>query len=192
MLKTLGLLATLLFASQSIAGLILYSDREQFESAVSTPLAFESFEDNVLEDVGVQSGYIRYRTYSSVVTDGDKALVLKEKNEVTFFFEHEVFAIGFDVNELNSSNLTYTDSAGNEIFNALEITEVWNASTFFGLTSDVGLTSFTLTGTGSTDAVYGIDAMQFTAAAVEVDEPWTLPLFALLFTGLVFIRRKFS
>ncbi|WP_147301952.1 hypothetical protein [Thalassotalea euphylliae] len=177
-----------LFSLNANASLIIYSDQEVFESAVSSPLAFEGFNDNALELVDVESGYIRYRTNSSLVSEGDRALTLRERNSVTFHFNHEVFAFGLFVNELNSTNLTYTDSLGNELADALTVTDIWNASTFFGVTSDVALTSFTLTGfttSSNANAVFGIDALQFTAPANDIPEPKTALIFLLALLALL-------
>ncbi len=189
MFKHLTAVVITLLAMQVNAGLIFYSDQTSFSSAVDSALAFEGFNDNQLEFLQVQSGYIRYRTTSSLVSEGEKALVLKESNSVTFTFDHDVYAFGFYVNELNSTNLDYQDSAGNELLNALKITDVWNASTFFAVTSDVAITSFTLIGTGASTALYGIDALQFTSA--NVDEPSTWLLFSLALIILL-IRIKMS
>lgn len=189
MFKHLTAVVITLLAMQANAGLIFYSDQTSFSSAVDSALAFEGFEDKQLEFLQVESGYIRYRTTSSLVSEGEKALVLKESNSVTFNFDHDVYAFGFFVNELNSTNLDYQDSAGNELLNALEITDVWNASTFFGVTSDVAITSFTLIGTGASTALYGIDALQFTSASVDEPSTWLLFSLALI---ILLIRIKMS
>lgn len=189
MFKHLTAVVFTLLAMQANAGLIFYSDQTSFSSAVDSALEFEGFNDNQLEFLQVQSGYIRYRTSSSLVSEGEKALVLKESNSVTFSFDHDVYAFGFYVNELNSTNLNYQDSAGNELLNALKVTDVWNASTFFGVTSDVAIASFTLIGSGASTALYGIDALQF--SSVNVDEAPTWLLFLLAFVILL-IRVRMS
>lgn len=180
---------TLITASSAYAGLIQYTNESDFNSALLAPLTFEGFNDNELSDVSVESGFIRYRTTSSLVSEGEKALVLKEKNTVTFHFDHEVFALSFFVNELNSTNLSYTDSGGNELIDVFKVTDIWNASTFFGITSDIGLTSFTLSGSGTSNALYGIDAMRFTAPT-NVPEPAPIALFALCILGLLVNKRR--
>lgn len=185
--KRIAVFAITLFTSQANAGLIFYSDQSAFVTAVDSPLALEGFNDNELDNVQVESGYIRYRTTSSLVSEGEKALVLRESNSVTFSFDHEVFAFSLFVNELNSTNLNYFDSNGNELFDAFKVTDIWNASTFFGVTSDVAISSFTLVGAGASTALFGIDALQFTAA--NVNEPATWLLFTMLAATLIY-RRK--
>lgn len=179
-LKWFSPLFLLLSSLPVSAGLITYSELDEFAANASTPLTLEGFNDNELSGVSVESGYIRYRDNDSLVSEGELALVLRERNAVTFLFDREVFDFGFYVNELNSTNLNYSDSAGNEIIDAFKITDIWYASTFFGVTSDVGITSFTLTGSGTSSAVYGIDALQFTAVAVSEPSTWMLLFLATL------------
>ena len=177
-----------LISTKANASLMFYSDQTAFESAVTSPLAFEGFNDNSLELVDVESGYIRYRTNSSLVSEGERALTLRERNSVTFYFDHDVFAFSLFVNELNSTNLNYTDSLGNELVDALKVTEISNASTFFGVTSDLALRSFTFTGfstSSNSNAVFGIDALQFTAVSSDIPEPATWLLFCLALVALL-------
>lgn len=188
-LRLLFSISALTLASGASAGLIQYTNQSEFDSALTTASAFEGFNDNNLNGISIESGFIRYRTTSSLVSEGEKALILKEKNTVTFNFENEIFALSFFVNELNSSNLSYSDSNGNELVDAFKITDIWNASTFFGVTSDVGFTSFTLTGSGTSNALYGIDAMQFTAPT-SVSEPASMALFVLCLIALTLNKRR--
>ncbi|MBO9491465.1 hypothetical protein J7384_13950 [Endozoicomonas sp. G2_1] len=192
-IKYLIMVMALLFVGSAKAGLMRHDNQDTFTSEVNSPLAFEGFNDNQLDFVSVESGYIRFRTNSSLVSEGEKALVLRERNSVTFHFDHDIFALSFYLNELNSTSLSYTDSAGHEIRDAFAITEVWNASTFFALTSDVGLRSFTLTGTSTAsnaNAVFGIDALQFTAPATDVPSPASWSIFALALAMLAMFKKS--
>ncbi|REL27227.1 PEP-CTERM sorting domain-containing protein [Thalassotalea euphylliae] len=192
-MKLFVLSVALLVSSQANAGVMFYSDQGAFETALNSPMTFEGFNDNPLALVEVESGYIRYRTNSSLVSEGERALTLRERNSVTFHFNHEVFAFGLFVNELNSTNLNYTDNLGNELIDALKVTDIWNASTFFGVTSDVALTSFTLTGfttSSNANAVFGIDALQFTASPTSVPEPATWLSFLLALFLLVRLSKQ--
>jgi len=180
----------LLGATQTAnAGLILYSDRESFEEAVTGNLSFEGFNsvDTLNEDLTVNKS--RYRTTTSLVSEGEKALSISENSVLTVTFDHDVFAFGFDLNELNSTNLDYLDDAGNEILNALLVTQVWNESTFFGLISDTAIRSFSLTGTGSNTAAYGFDALSYTASPTQVPTPQSLILFILAIGGMFLTTR---
>lgn len=183
----------LLLMNQARAGLIIYSDRVAFENAATSPLAFEGFNVNGTSTVDLSSNrnFNRYRTTSNHVSEGEKAISIYENDTFTVGFGHDVFAVGFDINELNSGNLNYFDSAGHSIFDALLVTEVTAASTFFGVISDTALTSFSLQGTGDSDtATYGFDALSYTADPNAVSEPLTISLFALAL--LVILRRKFK
>ena len=59
-------------STQAHAGLILFTDREAFENAVGTPLAFDGFNDKALTtiDISTNSGFKPYRTTSSHVSEG--------------------------------------------------------------------------------------------------------------------------
>lgn len=184
---------------QTQAGFILFTDRATFEDAVDTALTLESFEDLNFDDIGVttSSAYKRIKSTTSLVSEGDSAIAFMEKDEVTISFNHSIFALGFDINELNSASLDYSDSTGRYIEAALEITDVWNESTFFGLISDTALTSFTLSGYGSSGAVYGMDALTYSSAIVAVPTPvtWHLllaALFSLWFMALANKNSKFN
>ena len=88
----------LLGATQTAnAGLILYSDRESFEEAVTGNLSFEGFNssDTLNEDLTVNKS--RFRSTTSLVSEGDKALSISENSVLTVSFDHDVFAFGFDV-----------------------------------------------------------------------------------------------
>ncbi|MPW29540.1 hypothetical protein F9L16_11070 [Agarivorans sp. B2Z047] len=178
--------AVLGLTQQAHAGFIAYTDRAAFENAAGAELAFEGFNDPALlnEDLTISAN--RYRSTSSLVSEGAKALSIFESNTFTIDFEHDVFALGFDLNELNSSHLDYLDSAGHIIDEALKITDVWYESTFFGLISDTALRSFSLVGSGSSSAVYGFDALSYTAAT-PVPAPPTWPLM-LVGLSLVLLR----
>ena len=181
----LTLLVLICSVSRAQAGLILYSDRAAFESAAGASLAFEGFNDNTssLVELSTDAGFNPYRTTTSHVSEGDMAISVFERDTLTVNFDHEVFALGFDVNELNASNLTYLDSAGHEILDALQITSIWNASTFFGVISDTAITSFSLIGSGpdSLRATYGFDALSFSQPAISVPAPQSV---FLIVTGL--------
>lgn len=189
--RTILCAITFCFSAQANAGLILFSDRTLFENAVDHSLTFESFEDKSYDDFIIQSdpNFIRFRTTSSHVSDGEIALSLKEKANISFTFEHDVFAFGFDINELNSSNLNYLDSLGNEITDALTITEIWNESTFFGVISDTALRSFSLSGDTTQNATFGFDAFTYTSA-VMVPEPTTFTVFAMAVVVLILLRAR--
>ena len=183
--------AVLGLTQQAHAGFIVYTDRAAFENAAGGELAFEGFNAPALlnEDLTVSAN--RYRSTSSLVSEGAKALSIFEANTLTIDFNYDVYALGFDLNELNTSNLDYLDSAGHLIDDALKITDVWNDSTFFGLISDTALRSFSLVGSGSSGAVYGFDALSFTAAAaVPVPPSWPLMLAGL--SLVLFLRYRRS
>lgn len=136
MLKMKTLLITILLVSSlrhAHAGLIIFTDREAFALAAGSPLVFDGFNDPGFTTVSLSSGsgFKRYRTTSSHVSEGVKAVSLKEYDSFTIDFNYDVFAFGFDINELNSNSLSYRDSAGNSIIEVLKVTELWNASTFF-------------------------------------------------------------
>ncbi len=173
-LTTTILIIMCLISQSAQAGYILFTDREAFESAVSGELDFDGFNDSALTVISIDttSGFKRYRTTTSHVSEGTKALSLRERDTLTVTFNHEVFAIGFDVNELNSTSLDYIDSAGHEILQAFQVTSVWNESTFFGIISDTAITSFSLVGNGdlSNNSTYGLDALSYTAIN-EVSSP---------------------
>ena len=184
--KSLLLLMVLIAPAKTYAGFILFTDRDAWEAAVNSPLAFEGFNDGQSLTVSYSTGSLK-RT-SSLISEGERALSVKEANFLTISFPHEVFAFGFDLNELNTTNLNYSDSAGHSLLDAFQITDVWNASTFFGLISDVALTSFSLEGFGADNAVYGLDALSYTAAT-SVNEP-TAALLLLLGLGMLLLRRR--
>ncbi|WP_411991527.1 PEP-CTERM sorting domain-containing protein [Agarivorans sp. DSG3-1] len=91
---------------------------------------------------------------------------MAESSIFTAAFPYDVFAIGFDVNELNSSSLRYLDTA---------------------------FTSFSITGSGSSSgyssSVYGFDALAYTAA---LPTPASLPLMSLGLFGVALLRRRKS
>jgi hypothetical protein len=180
----LGIAITIASISSANAGLILYTDRAAFENAITDSLDFEGFNDANELNEALSLSNSRYRASTSLVSEGEKALSIYERSTFTIDFNHDVFAIGFDINELNGTHLTFTDSAGHEIIDALQITDIWNESTFFGLISDTALTSFSLIGSDSASAtsVYGFDALSFTAAPTSVPTPATA---VLLFVGLL-------
>lgn len=191
MLKVAVLVALVtLMVPTANAGLILYTDRAEFESAVESALSFEGFNSSseLNDDLSINTN--RYRTSSSLVTEGDKALGLKEDSEFTVSFAHDVFAIGFDLNELNTTDLNYIDSAGHEILSALKVTDVWNDSQFFGLISDVAITSFTLSASGDDRALYGFDAMAYTAGPVAVSAPSSTEMLLMSFVVLLAFKAK--
>jgi len=176
--------------SQCIAGIIYFTDRIEFEDAVGSSLSFENFNGAFSTAIDV-SGYKKFYDSSSLVSEGDKALGVKESNTVTFNFSHDVFALGFDVNELNSTSLSYLDSAGHAFVNALLASDPWDASNFFGILSDTALSSFSLSGTSdSNTAIYGIDALAFTAAPTKVPSPTSLSIFLLSLVSLHLYQRK--
>ncbi|MFD2166817.1 hypothetical protein ACFSJY_11170 [Thalassotalea euphylliae] len=189
---TLFLLAMMSFTSVNAnAGLILFTDRDEWESAVGTSLDFEGF--NSADDILVDYSSGSLKRTSSLISEGERALSVKEGNLLTITFSHEVFAIGFDLNELNTNNLDYFDSAGHEILDALKVTAIWNESTFFGLISDTALTSFSLQGfnTSTNNPVYGLDALAFTSAT-QVNEPMTAFLMMFSVAGLALARVRKS
>ena len=120
----------------------------------------------------------------------NKALGLKEDSEFTVSFVHDVFAIGFDLKELNTTDLKYIDSAGHEILGALKVTDVWNESQFFGLISDVAITLFTLSASGDDRALYGFDAMAYTAEPVAVFAPSSTEMLLMSFVVLLAFKAK--
>ncbi|NTS76114.1 hypothetical protein HR060_04460 [Catenovulum sp. SM1970] len=188
-LLVVNMLLMLVWASRAKAALIVYTDRAAFETAVNAPLSFEGFNDNTQTHVDV-SGFKAYRMTTSLVSEGDKALSVRESNTLTVSFDHDVFAIGFDVNELNANNLTYSDDAGHEIINALMVTQVWNESSFFGVISDVAINSFSLSGQGgTTTAFYGSDALSYTAP-VEVSAPSNTSVLLLAGCAIALLRIK--
>jgi len=174
------LIALLAIPFNTHATLIIFDDREAFENAVSSPLDFDGFNDSAFTTVDLSSGtnFHRYRTTTSHVSEGEKALSIRERDIFTVSFDYDIFAVGFDVNELNATSLAYVDSLGNEILDALKVTDVWNASTFFGVISDTAFRSFSLVGNGdqSLNATYGFDALSYTAK-VEVPTPATSIIF---------------
>ncbi|GEA13386.1 hypothetical protein [Alteromonas sp. KUL49] len=185
------LLIIICLISQSVqAGYILFTDREAFENAVGGELDFDGFNDSALTVISIDttSGFKRYRTTTSHVSEGTHALSLRERDTLTITFNHEVFAIGFDLNELNSTSLDYIDSAGNEILEAFQVTSVWNESTFFGIISDTAITSFSLVGSGdlTNNSTYGFDALSYTAIT-EVSSPGMQALIiTIVFVILLF------
>lgn len=178
---------TLTVLNSANAALLIFSDREAFEQAVGSPLDFDGFNDSSFTTVDLSSGtnFHRYRTTTSHVSEGDKALSIRERDIFTVSFEHDVFAVGFDVNELNATSLSYVDDIGNEILEALKITDVWNASTFFGVISDSAFRSFSLVGNGdpNLNATYGFDALTYTATT-RVPSP---PTISIMLIGLLTI-----
>ena len=193
--RTLVALLTF-FVMQAHAGLILFTDRDAFENAANSPLAFDGFNDKDLTEVILSSGtnFHKYRTTSSHISEGTHALSIRERDYFTVNFNHDVFAIGFDLNELNGSNLHYSDSAGHEILDALKVTDIWNESTFFGVISDTAIRSFTLTGNGDQSllATYGFDALSYTADSIAVPAPssWLLMIAAFIAVLLIRTNRK--
>lgn len=180
--------------STANASLIVFNDRDAFEAAAGSQLAFEGFNDQaaLTVDIATGAGFNPIRRTTSHISEGDRAVSLMEFDTVTITFEHDVFAFGFDVNELNSNNLTYFDSAGNEIPDAFVVTDVWNASTFMGFVSDVAIRSFSLQGAGdqSNRTSYGIDALAYTAPATEVSEPTLTAALLLAMVMLVLTRKR--
>ena len=172
--------------NQANAGFVLFTDRVAFEAAVGSILSFEGFNDSSLTgvDISTDRNFNPHRTTTSHVSEGDRALSIFESDTMTISFDHEVFAVGFDLNELNSNNLSYSDNAGNSVVDALLVTDVWNESTFFGLVSDTAFTSFSLAGNGdqSVRATYGFDALAYTSPVAAIPTPSSLVMFV---TGLL-------
>lgn len=175
--------------------LIIFDDRATFEKAVNSPMDFDGFNDNSLTTIDLSSGsnFHRYRSTTSHVSEGEKALSIRERDIFTISFDYDVFAVGFDVNELNASALTYRDDIGHEILEALKITDVWNESTFFGVISDTAFRSFSLIGNGdqTLNATYGFDALTY-SANTKVPTPSTIIIFSLGVIMLIAGRRKFN
>ena len=176
--------------SQANAALIMFTDRAEFLAAVNSQMTLESFDlksefsDQILQKQGSNN----YSSSSTLVSEGAKALAVKENNTLSFTFGHDVFAIGFDVNELNASNLSYSDSFGHLIEDLFVPQADPFASVFFGIISDQALSSFSLTSTGtsSSNAVYGFDALTFTADPSKVPAPATA---FLMFSGVFLVLR---
>jgi len=186
-LLLLILFITLSAVNNASATLLIFNDREAFEQAVNSPLNFDGFNDSTFTTVNLSSGtnFHKYRTTTSHVSEGDKALSIRERDIFTVSFDYDVFAVGFDVNELNATSLNYIDDIGNEILAALKVTDVWNASTFFGVISDKAFRSFSLLGNGdpNLNATYGFDALSYTAA-IRVPAP---PTIFIMLIGLLTI-----
>lgn len=189
----LTLFITLNVVNNANATLLIFNDREAFEQAVNSPLDFDGFNDSTFTTVDLSSGtnFHKYRTTTSHVSEGDKALSIRERDIFTVSFDYDVFAVGFDVNELNATSLNYIDDIGNEILAALKVTDVWNASTFFGVISDKAFRSFSLVGNGdpNLNATYGFDALSYTAAT-KVPSPATLLIFVSGLLVLLAMREQ--
>ena len=74
MLKVAVLVALVsLMVPTANAGLILYTDRAEFESAVESALSFEGFNSSseLNDDLSINTN--RYRTSSSLVTEGEQS-----------------------------------------------------------------------------------------------------------------------
>lgn len=188
----LGTAITIASIGSANAGLIVYTDRAAFENAVNGELDFEGFNDSSLLNDALTLSNKRYRTTSSLISEGEKALSLYENNDFTIDFAHDVFALGFDLNELNGSTFSYIDSAGHEMVDVFEITDIWNASTFFGIISDTAINSFSLVSsrTASSSSAYGFDALSFTAGPTPVPTPATGVLLAAGLLGFMAKRRR--
>lgn len=189
----LTLFITLNVVNNANATLLIFNDREAFEQAVNSPLDFDGFNGSTFTTVDLSSGtnFHKYRTTTSHVSEGDKALSIRERDIFTVSFDYDVFAVGFDVNELNATSLNYIDDIGNEILAALKVTDVWNASTFFGVISDKAFRSFSLVGNGdpNLNATYGFDALSYTAAT-KVPSPATLLIFVSGLLVLLAMREQ--
>ena len=186
--------------SVASAALITFSDRATFQGAVTGALSFEGFNDafstGVTQDfpVGGPSAFtvlsadsLGSTTIASLVSEGTRALFLRELDTITFTFVSAITAFGFDVNELNSGTIDYSDSSGNLLSGA--VTPNGSGSTFFGAISDTAFTSFSLTVTGgSSGQIWGLDALDF--GGDSIPEPGTLALFGLGLAGLGFARRR--
>lgn len=173
------------------AGFIVFTDRMAYENAVNSALDFEGFnsQESLNDNISFNTG--KYKDYSNLVSEGEKALRIFENNDFTLTFSYEVFAIGFDLNELNGSDLSYSDNAGNYISQAFMGNNNANQNTFFGLISDTAFTSFDLISTHSSNAtaVYGLDALSYTASPTDVPTPTTFLLMLSSLAGLLFVKR---
>jgi len=158
------------------AGLIVYTDRAEFEAATSGTLYTEGFNsaDILNSDLTVSNG--TYNTNQFYVSEGEAALTIDEATELTVTFSQDVFALGFDINNLSFANLDYQDNAGNYLSAA--ITPNWESTSFFGVVSDVAVNSFTLMGDLPYEmlSAYGFDNLVYstTASSQETDSSGTV------------------
>ena len=183
----------LLFMPNAQAGLILFDDRDAFELAVSGSLTTERFDDGVeSDDFVISRGNRGLMSTSSLNSDDDsKAVTARERATLEINFNYNVFAFGFDINQLNINNLSYFDSAGHEVIDGLLATpDEWDASNFFGVVSDTAITSFSLVGSGSSSNLYGFDDFIYDTNPVSVNEPITIYLFILSLIAIAIVRQR--
>lgn len=188
----IALFVALIYLPSAQAGLIYFEDRDAFELALNSQITTERFGDGVeSEDFVITRGNRGLYSTSSLNSDDETlALAARERSTLEITFNYEVFAIGFDINQLNVSNLSYFDSAGHESINALLATEQWDASTFFGVISDTAITSFSLVGSGTSTNLYGFDDFSYTANPVSVNEPATLYSMCFAIIAILLLRSR--
>lgn len=184
------------------AAAVTYSDETSFQGAAGT-LTTEGFNgvfsgsdfDFGPFSVNSSTGSFFRLGFASLVSEGSHALSFREDTVLTLVFDAAIKAISFDINEYNRGAMSYSDNAGNHFANA--VLPNGAGSTFFGLTSDVGFTSVSLSfAGGSNGSLAGLDNLQFAQDLQSAQQPNTVPLPAglpLLAAGLAgfgLLRRR--
>ena len=204
MLNCCLVLATFSFGGRANAIQVYETDKAAFLSAGGA-LYFESFEEAPLPDlskvatfgdVTVSSDDYIFLERRPDVTDGHKALYTSTASDVTFTFDHPIFAFGIDaldVGDFGPQTLIFSNSNG---LGALYIGVLpgYGKSLFGGLIDTQGFTSLTIHWSVAGESV-DYDSLYFSQAPLAVPgvpEPatWALMLSGFGLAGATLRRRK--
>ncbi len=172
---------TVFMVGNATAGTVLFLDRSAFLSNLEEVFS-EGFEDvtsvaSPVFDSGIFTltsspqafGSASRGAFPSLVSEGSTAITFSERTTLTLTFETEIRSIGFDINELNSSSMSYADNAGNLVMDAV-LANTQN-TTFFGLSSDTAFSVATLAFSGRNSSVAGFDNLQFSTGPIPILAP---------------------
>ncbi len=207
--KLVWVLAALLILTtgQAQAALMFFTDRTSFDTAAGNLSGFESFEtvsatlgpidfgDFTVEETG-DSLNLLFQDF--LPTDGTRTLAYNTQTPtslLTYSFDSQISAFGFDVSAFNTSG-PQTVTIGGDVSGTINITGP-NANTFFGVIDTTGTFDTVTLSTSFSGGSTGLrmDAVSYgtvSGSETVVPEPTSLTLLGIGAAGMAYgvIRRR--